>query len=395
MPRTLSCISFIAIKVSIFLTPMSVLGAVAVKCSQIFYFANFAPYHTRPPDVVEYPTPFSFPSGEAARKSLEAKGYRVVSFEDSMKEHVRAVEIVGTPNPKLDAIVAALKKRGVTVVFDPRWLNQNEAEGAYLRSSKILLIDQRTLDTAQPSTTFLHELRHFGLYSKMRSSISTTRMILSLVVDSLRVPARFGANFPYKEQMLFQELSTHLQDMKFLLSNMFTTSDLSKGDSYLRELRDKADTIEAGLHRFKDFFSDVKEPWIEAAQSKENIRKTKYGLELQLAHVKFELLRLDDERVFIVRLNNGNKVNLGLPGIEVTESQLLALMSEFRHLRGSLVSLFGSAADDWSQFALGLRRTKFNDVLSPDFAAQIRQEIGKAQSVVDRSLQINTPTRRD
>ncbi len=312
-----------------------------------------------------------------------------------MKEHVRAVEIVGTPNPKLDAIVAALKKRGVTVVFDPRWLNQNEAEGAYLRSSKILLIDQRTLDTAQPSTTFLHELRHFGLYSKMRSSISTTRMILSLVVDSLRVPTRFGANFPYKEQMLFQELSTHLQDMKFLLSNMFTTSDLSKGDSYLRELRGKADTIEAGLHRFKDFFNDVKEPWIEAAQSKESIRKTKYGLELQLAHVKFELLRLDDERVFIVRLNNGNKVNLSLPGIEVTESQLLALISEFRHLRGSLVSLIGSAADDWSQFALGLRRTKFNDVLSPDFATQIRQEIGKAQSVVDRSLQINTPTRRD
>ena len=310
-----------------------------------------------------------------------------------MKEHVRAVEIVGTPNPTLNAIVAALKKRGVTVIFDPRWLNQNEAEGAYLRSSKILLIDQRTLDTAQPSTTFLHELRHFGLYSKPRSSLSTTRMILSLVVDSLRVPTRFGGSFPYKEQMSFQELSTNLQDMKFLLSNMHTTSDPSKGDSYLSELRDKADTIEAGFHRFKDFFDDIKEPWFEAIQSKETIRKTKYGLELQLPQVKFELLRLDDGRVFIAHLNNGNKVTLGLPGIEVTEPQLLALISEFRHLRGSLVSLFGSAADDWSQFALGLRRTKFNDVLSPDFATQIRQEIGKAQSVVDRSLQINTPTR--
>ncbi|MGZ3692939.1 MAG: hypothetical protein ACXWQO_01730 [Bdellovibrionota bacterium] len=191
--------------------------------------------------------------GEIPKIDLKALGYSTSDFTIKHGQLDLSGQLIeGSSDLKLDRMLRNLQSKGIKVVYDRQYLKL--MGGGYVPSEKILLIDRETLEARRPSVAFLHEARHIGLNRKNGFKISPSSMLLRLRKESSRIAPNVG----YLDSMSFEELSTHLQDFRWLASNALASDPASpKRANYLRELKHSLEIVEAGLIRYSEYFEHI------------------------------------------------------------------------------------------------------------------------------------------
>jgi hypothetical protein len=249
-------------------------------------FARIETYfHSQPPDYV-YQRTFeqmlmADELGEIPKIDLPGLGYKTSDFNfEQGPLNLNGQLIERSSDPKFDRMLRNLQEKGIKVVYDRQYLKT--MGGGYVPSAKIFLIDRETLEARKPSTAFLHEARHIGLNRKYGSKISPSSMLLRLSKDSTRI----APNVAYLDAMSFEELSTHLQDFRWLASNALASEPGSrKRANYFRELKHSVEIIEAGLIRYSEYFEHIgalKKP-------RKNFTFSTHGVAHELKNDTFEI----------------------------------------------------------------------------------------------------------